>query len=79
MSNRINEVVREYRNLIEGVTQNETAAALLVLAAFLPNSKQDELSHEICMGLRKGLFGAAAGDNTSLFSVLEEHRGASET
>jgi len=50
----------------------ETASALLTLATIIQENvdfKSNDLSHNICLGIRKGLFGAAAGDNSSLIDL----------
>ncbi len=56
---------REFKDLLdEGVS--ETAAAILVLAGTIQGAIPDTLSHELCMGIRKGLFGAHASEEASL-------------
>lgn len=50
-------------------TGDAVAASILVLAdALKENHKM--LSDEICMGIRKGLFGAEAGNNASILDQM---------
>ncbi len=53
------------------VTDNEIAAAILVLAdRFRPSAWSDDLAHEICMAIRKGLYGAHASDESNIEHAL---------
>lgn len=60
---------QDYEAFLE-TTDDPVAAALLVLASNvekIANAMSDGgLGHEICMGIRHGLFGAHADDNVSL-------------
>jgi hypothetical protein len=55
----------EYRDFIAEEVE-PTAAAILVLASRIDRLLDDELGHQIAMGVRKGLFGAAAGDHATI-------------
>ena len=57
-----------FLKLKEELECSDEAAAMLVLAATLrtPQINYDDLSHAICMALRKGLFGAGAKDFDSI-------------
>jgi hypothetical protein len=64
--------ISSYEAYLE-ITGNEIAAAILVLAdRFRPKAWSDDLGHEICMGIRKGLFGAHSGDNADITSSILE-------
>ncbi len=55
------------------VTNNEIAASILVLAdRFRASAWRDDLGHEICMGIRMGLYGVHAGDGTSIANALTD-------
>ena len=53
--------------------KNPQAAALLVLAhAVTGLTEEDSMSHTLGMGIRKGLFGADAGDHESILSLRND-------
>lgn len=65
----IKEMFEEYAEL----TGDSKSASLLVLSRVLREGFEnfEHLDHSICLGIRKGLFGADAGDNDSLFNAIE--------
>jgi hypothetical protein len=72
----MNEVLKRMQQAQLG-TDDDTAAAILVLADAInglaaKRYPMDEVGHSICMGIRKGLFGAHADDNSSVLSMMPE-------
>lgn len=67
---------RAFDQFCEDGTEPQTAALLAIaysierLAKNLEVFSCDSLSHEICMGIRKGLFGSGATDTSSISQPL---------
>ncbi len=69
----------EFKSAMKLTGNNATAAAILVLADVLAEGpditikppSDGSLSHEICMGIRHGLFGARAHENTSIVDLSD--------
>ena len=60
---------------IEVPGEEKIAIAILTLAVAVGENRivdTDGLSHAICMGVRKGLFGSETKDNAGLFEVVQE-------
>lgn len=61
-------------NRLRDTGMGELAAALLVLAAATRKVKvvaDETVGHEICMGVRQGLFGYGAADGSSVLGLGE--------
>jgi hypothetical protein len=59
------------------ITKDPTAAALLVLAngiqdldATHAHGLADSLGHQICLGIRKGIFGYNADDDSNVLNLM---------
>ena len=71
----MDEVLQSYYSIRRGGVP-EVAAAILALAAALGSQRtklvaDDTLGHEICMGIRMGLFGADADSEDGLLGAAE--------
>lgn len=68
----MNDVIKDFHQIKEEATDNDVAAAMLVLASRLSGLPSflscDNLSHQICLGIRMGLFGVGASDHTDIRS-----------
>ena len=60
----------DYRELV-GNHVPPIAAAILVLSQRVDILLDDDLVHQIALGLRKGLFGASAMDNASIDNTAQ--------
>jgi hypothetical protein len=62
----------------EQTDQGNVAEGLFAIAhaiESLPRRLEDRLAHAICMGIRKGLFGAGADDGSSVLALTENLQG----
>lgn len=70
------DLIREFEFVKDRLKVDDTAVALIILASVLQDNSlntdsfADEISHAICMGIRKGLFGKGADDDADLRDSL---------
>jgi len=61
-------VTKMYQDIRKHTTNDSTAAALLTLAHVL-DKHLENFDHQICMGIRKGLFGNDSGNKESILDL----------
>lgn len=59
-----------YKTLLEWTGSDHKAAAMLYIASMLEELPSNGWSREICIGIRKGLFGVDADDSASIDTAL---------
>jgi len=56
----------------EDTAGNTTSMKVEVTTITLPRALWDLLGHELCIGIRKGLYGADSGNNPSIIDAISD-------
>lgn len=64
-------VIMDYQEALKATGNDKVAAAILALATAIEDKEifSDSFGHELCMGIRHGLFGVNASENESLYAL----------